>query len=281
MASTRSPNTARTGEDDMRGGTLAGGAGEQNALTMRVQLVDPSGDVTPYDHSLAAALARRGADVELVTSRFLYGPIPAERDYRVTEAFYRLATRGSHSRRVRRALKLAEHGPDMLRYRRRARHADVRHWQWLPVEPLDLLLLPPARPRVLTMHNVLRREGQRLDAPARRAHGRGGGAHAGGARELERLGRGRRPGAGDPPRRLRAPDAPARRGSAAPGAGRGRGAGDPVLRHRAPLQGRGGAARGLPRGRGRRALDRRQTRSAWTSSRCTRWRPPRPAQFAS
>jgi glycosyltransferase involved in cell wall biosynthesis len=137
---------------------------------MRVHLIDPSGDVTPYDHQLAAALARRGAEVELVTSRFLYGPIPPERDYRLSESFYRLATRrGVEARRSRRALKLVEHVPDMLRYRRRAGGADVRHYQWLPLEPLDAWLVPPDRPRVMTMHNVIRRgDGARAAALARR-----------------------------------------------------------------------------------------------------------------
>jgi glycosyltransferase involved in cell wall biosynthesis len=131
----------------------------ENAAAMRVQLVDPSGDVTPYDQALAAALARQGADVELVTSRFVHAPRVAPDGYALSEPFYPLATRlGSERPRLRRALKLAEHVPDMLRYRRRARQADVRHYQWLPLEPLDALLLPPTRPRVLTVHNVLRRE---------------------------------------------------------------------------------------------------------------------------
>ncbi|MGH2741249.1 MAG: glycosyltransferase family 4 protein, partial [Thermoleophilaceae bacterium] len=60
---------------------------------MRVQLIDPSADVLPYDHALAGALARRGADVELVTSRFVHGPPPAPDGYAVSESFYRLATR--------------------------------------------------------------------------------------------------------------------------------------------------------------------------------------------
>jgi glycosyltransferase involved in cell wall biosynthesis len=126
---------------------------------VRVHLIDPSGDVLPYDHALAAALARRGVDVELVTSRFVHGPPPAPVGYGVSESFYRLATRfGERAPRRRRALKLAEHVPDMLRYRRRAGDADVRHFQWLPLERIDAHLLPAARPRVLTMHNVIRRE---------------------------------------------------------------------------------------------------------------------------
>ncbi len=126
---------------------------------MRVQLIDPSGDVLPYDHALASALARRGADVELVTSRFVHGPPPTPDGYALSESFYRLATRlGAGAPGRRRALKLLEHVPDMLRYRRRAARADLRHYQWLPLERLDALLLPPARPRVLTMHNVIRRE---------------------------------------------------------------------------------------------------------------------------
>jgi glycosyltransferase involved in cell wall biosynthesis len=126
---------------------------------VRVHLIDPSADVIPYDHALAAALARRGVDVELVTSRFVHGPPPLPLGYTVNESFYRLATRfGDRAPRRRRAVRLAEHVPDMLRYRRRAETADVRHFQWLPVERIDAHLLPAARPRVLTMHNVIRHE---------------------------------------------------------------------------------------------------------------------------
>jgi glycosyltransferase involved in cell wall biosynthesis len=138
---------------------------------MRVQLVDPSGDVIPYDHALAAALAQRGVEVELVTSRFVHGPAPEPDGYVVEQPFYRLATRlGAHDPRRRRALKLLEHVPDMLRHRRRAAGADLRHYQWLPLERIDAHLLPSARPRVLTMHNVIRRErhgrslAERMDA---------------------------------------------------------------------------------------------------------------------
>src|ERR671911_332380 len=138
---------------------------------VRVHLIDPSGDVLPYDHALAAALARRGLEVEVVTSRFVHGPAPEPEGYEVSESFYRLATRaGARAPRRRRLLRAAEHVPDMLRYRRRAGGADVRHFQWLPVERIDAHLLPAARPRVLTMHNVIRREAvdrrlaERMDA---------------------------------------------------------------------------------------------------------------------
>ncbi|MEX2196084.1 MAG: glycosyltransferase family 4 protein [Thermoleophilaceae bacterium] len=123
---------------------------------MRVQLVDPSAFTPPYDHALAAALARAGVDVELVTSRFRYGPVPSGDGYRVSELFYprgaALAGRG------RVPLKLAEHVPGMLRHRRHAAGADLVHYQWLTVQPLDAHLLARGRPRVLTAHDVLPRE---------------------------------------------------------------------------------------------------------------------------
>ena len=77
--------------------------------------------------------------------------------YEVYEHFYRRTQAGLDAR-GRMALKLAEHVPDMLRYRRHARGADVVHWQWLTVQPLDVHLLAPKRPRVLTAHDVLPRE---------------------------------------------------------------------------------------------------------------------------
>ena len=136
---------------------------------MQVQVVDPPAYTPPYDHALCAALARAGVDVELVTSRFLYGPVPRERGYRVSERFYRHSTRRGLASRSRVPLKLAEHPLDMLRYRRVARRADIVHYQWLTVQQLDLRLLPPAHPRVLTAHDVLPREPRRgqIDAARR------------------------------------------------------------------------------------------------------------------
>src|SRR5918997_2638360 len=132
---------------------------------MRVQLIDPSADVLPYDHALAAALARRGTQVELVTSRFVHGPAPAPDGYEVSESFYRLATRLGASRPpLRRALKAVENVPGTVRVRRSAGAADLQHWQWLWLEALSARLLPRGRPQVLTMQNVIRRErsGRRL-----------------------------------------------------------------------------------------------------------------------
>ncbi|HWM63283.1 MAG TPA: glycosyltransferase family 4 protein [Solirubrobacterales bacterium] len=139
---------------------------------MKVQLVDPSAFTPPYDRALAAALARAGAEVELLTSRFLYGPVPDADGYRVRESFYRRSAARGLDAPARRAFKLAEHLPDMLRFRRGV-GADVVHYQWLAVPALDALLLPPARPRVMTAHYVLPpRPSRRQVAAARRLFGR-------------------------------------------------------------------------------------------------------------
>ncbi|HSK49557.1 MAG TPA: glycosyltransferase family 4 protein [Solirubrobacterales bacterium] len=138
---------------------------------MKVQLVDPSAFTPPYDRALAAALARAGAEVELLTSRFLYGPVPAAEGYSARELFYRRSAGRGLGAPGRRAFKLAEHLPDMLRLRR-ALDADVVHYQWLTVPALDPLLLPPHRPRVMTAHYVLPpHPGRRQLAGARRAFG--------------------------------------------------------------------------------------------------------------
>ena len=137
---------------------------------MRVQVVDPPAYTPPFDRSLCAALARAGADVELVTSRFVHGSVPAPMGYEVRESFYRHSTKSEASTPARRALKLAEHVKDMTRYRFDGGSADVRHYQWLPVPAIDGRLLPPDHPRVLTAHGVLRAEGfeRRLERGLRR-----------------------------------------------------------------------------------------------------------------
>jgi glycosyltransferase involved in cell wall biosynthesis len=132
-----------------------------------VDVVDPSAFTPPYDHALCAALARAGAGVRLQTSRFGYGPVPAADGYERVERFYRRAA-GRAGSRARFAAKLAQHVPDMLAYRRAAAHADVVHFQWLTVQPLDVHLLPRDRPLVLTAHDVLPREPRRGQLAAQR-----------------------------------------------------------------------------------------------------------------
>ena len=129
---------------------------------MRVQIVDPAAYTPPYDHALAGALARAGADAELITCRFPYGPVPQEDGYEVRELFYRRASRAGIGPRRRRLLRAAEHIPDMRRYRRTAEQADVVHYQWLPIPALDRRLLAPKRPRVYTMHWRLPENGTRI-----------------------------------------------------------------------------------------------------------------------
>jgi glycosyltransferase involved in cell wall biosynthesis len=121
---------------------------------MKVQLVDPSAFTPPYDRALAAALARAGAEVELLTSRFLHGAVPPAEGYRVEELFYRRSSRRGLDAPARLPFKAAEHLPDMLRLRR-ALDADVVHYQWLTLPALDRHLLPLRRPRVTTAHYIL------------------------------------------------------------------------------------------------------------------------------
>jgi glycosyltransferase involved in cell wall biosynthesis len=138
-------------------------------LPVRVHVVDPPAYTPPYDHALCGALSAAGADVELYTSRFAYGSVADAEGYRRLEFFYRGAqlVPGSSklTKHARRLLKLVEHVPDMLRYRRAARVADVVHFQWLTVQHLDGRLLPSRRsangerrPLVLTAHDVSPRE---------------------------------------------------------------------------------------------------------------------------
>ena len=106
---------------------------------MRILLADPPSFTPPYDHELAAALARAGADVELVTSPFRFGAAPTPDGYRRSELFYPLSSRLFRRSRLRLPLKLLEHPLGMARLARRA--GDVVHLQWLSVPQLDRVLL--------------------------------------------------------------------------------------------------------------------------------------------
>jgi len=122
---------------------------------VRVLLVDPGAFTPPYDHELAAALARGGADVELVTSQFRFGSAPAPDGYRRRELFYPLSSRLFRRSPLRLPLKGVEHALGLLRLR--GLPTDVVHVQWTPLPQLDVRLLPLGAPSVMTAHDVLPR----------------------------------------------------------------------------------------------------------------------------
>jgi glycosyltransferase involved in cell wall biosynthesis len=121
---------------------------------MRVVLADPPAYTPPYDRCLAAALARAGADVELVTSRFRFGEVAPPDGYTVREWFYPLSSRMRTSRR-RLAVKALEHPLGMARLA--AVKPDVLHVQWLGAPEADRWLFRPRAPVVFTAHDIIPR----------------------------------------------------------------------------------------------------------------------------
>jgi glycosyltransferase involved in cell wall biosynthesis len=128
---------------------------------VRVLLADPPAFTPWYDHELAAALAHAGVEVELATSRFRFGDVPAPDGYRRTERFYPLSSRLFGRSRLRLPLKGVEH-VDVMRSLALAR-PDVLHLQWLALPQADVHLRFRA-PSVFTAHDLLpRRTASRRD----------------------------------------------------------------------------------------------------------------------
>jgi len=121
---------------------------------VKVVLADPPAYTPPYDRALAAALARAGANVELLTSRFRFGPIAEADGYRVRELFYPLSPRVGRPR-ARLAVKALEHPLGLARLA--AVRADVVHLQWVGAAEADAWLLRTRSPLVFTAHDLLPR----------------------------------------------------------------------------------------------------------------------------
>lgn len=121
---------------------------------MRIVIADPPAYTPPYDRSLAAALARAGADVELVTSRFRFGSVAKPEGYVAREWFYPASSRMAGNR-ARLVVKALEHPVGMARFA--FAQPDVLHVQWLGVPELDRWLFHPRSPAVFTAHDIIPR----------------------------------------------------------------------------------------------------------------------------
>ena len=128
---------------------------------MRVVIADPPAYTPWYDHELAGALARAGADVELATSHFRFAELPPPVGYVRAERFYPVSSRLFRRSRARLPLKAAEH-LGVARSLGRVR-ADVLHLQWLAVPQIDVNIKFRG-PAVFTAHDLLpRRTADKLE----------------------------------------------------------------------------------------------------------------------
>ena len=121
---------------------------------MRVTIADPPAFTPWYDHELAAALARAGTDVDVATSHFRFGELPAPDEYRRDERFYPLSSRLFGRSRARLPLKALEHLA-VAAWLARAR-TDVLHVQWLALPQVDVRIRFRS-PSVFTAHDLVPR----------------------------------------------------------------------------------------------------------------------------
>ena len=136
---------------------------------MKVVIADPPAYTPPYDRALAAALARAGAQVELITSHFRFGPVAAPQGYGARELFYPIASRVAGSR-TRLAIKAIEHPLGLLHLG--LANPDVLHLQWVGAPEIDAWLLRTRAPLVFTAHDLLPRRTAHRAALWRRLFGR-------------------------------------------------------------------------------------------------------------
>jgi glycosyltransferase involved in cell wall biosynthesis len=122
---------------------------------VHVVLADPPAFTPDYDHELATALVRAGAQVDLVTSHFRFGDAPPPHGYRRRELFYPLSSRLFRRSPLRLPLKVVEHPFGLAALR--AVSGDLLHLQWLAAPELDKRLFRPRLPTVYTAHDLLPR----------------------------------------------------------------------------------------------------------------------------
>jgi glycosyltransferase involved in cell wall biosynthesis len=131
------------------------------ATSVRVLLADPPAFTPWYDHELASALAKAGADLTLATSRFRFGEAPTPDGYKRQERFYPATSRIFRRSPLRLPLKAVEHLGVLAELA--AARPDVLHLQWLALPQLDATLRFRA-PAVFTAHDLLpRRTAGRID----------------------------------------------------------------------------------------------------------------------